>query len=75
MKASTLRKFFRGARLRVLSGLFTNLSAGWIGAVIILPNFSDLSDFSNQLLLITNIISAIVCLLLALWLEEGSNRK
>lgn len=65
-----MNEIFTKARLRVLSGLFTNLSAGWIGAFLILPNFSDLLLLENQIILTVDMMAAIVCLLTAFWLEE-----
>lgn len=65
-----LRRFFTPAKVKVLSALFTNLSAGWIGAVIIFPNFSDLSSFWGKFLLTFDIVAAIVCLIVAFWFEE-----
>ena len=70
-----VRKIFIASRRKVLSGLFTNLSAGWIGAVFIFPNFANLSNINNLLILIYDIILAIVCLLIAFWLEERRNFK
>ena len=66
---------FSKAKLRVLSGLFTNLAAGWVGAVFIFPNFSDLSSLVNKLVLTYNALAAIVSILIAFWLEERSDRK
>lgn len=65
-------KLFVASRLRVLSGLFTNLTAGWIGAIFIFPNFSDLSTLANKLVLTYDVLAAIVCLLVAFLLEERS---
>ena len=65
-------KVFTFTRLRVLSGLFTNLSAGWIGAVFIFPNFNDLSLIENKIILIFDVAATIVCLLIAFWFEEKS---
>lgn len=70
-----MRNLFIPSRLKVLSGLFTNLSAGWIGAVIILPNFADFTSIKGKLTLTADLIGATVCLLLAFWLEERSERK
>ena len=44
-----MTELFTSPRRRVLSGLFTNLSAGWIGAVFIFPNFSDLTLLVNKI--------------------------
>lgn len=65
-----MAEVFTKRKLKVLSGLFTNLSAGWIGAVLVFPNFSDLSLLVNQLILTLDIIAAIVSLLIAFWLDE-----
>lgn len=65
-----MKILFSESRLSVLSGLFTNLAAGWIGAIIIFPNFSDLSFFFNKFILLSDLVAAIICLLVAFWLEE-----
>ena len=67
-------KIFTPSRFRVLSGLFTNLSAGWIGAVLIFQNFSDLSISKARIILTLDIFAAILCLLLAFWLEEKGKK-
>lgn len=69
-----MSRLFTKARQRVLSGLFTNLAAGWMGAIFIFPNFNDLLKTSNQLLLIVDIISAIVSLIIAFWFEERAKK-
>ncbi len=66
------KTLFTPTRLKVLSGLFANLSAGWIGAFLIFPNFSDLAEIQNKIILTLDIFAAIVCLLIAFWLEERS---
>lgn len=53
--------------LLVLSGLFTNLSAGWLGTIIIVPIFSEAS---LPELLTVNLPSAIVALVLAILLAR-----
>jgi len=68
--SNLMRKLFTSPRVRVLSSLFTNLAAGWIGAILIFPNFSDLAGLPNKLVLILDILAATVCLLVAFWLEE-----
>lgn len=70
MKRTRFRKLFSQSRRRVLSSLFTNLAAGWIGAVFIFPNFYNLSLIENKIILTLDITGVIVCLLLAFWLEE-----
>jgi hypothetical protein len=65
-------RYFTPAKLKVLSGLFGNLAAGWLGAAIITPNFADLSELISKLVLTADIVFAILCLLLAFWFEEKS---
>ena len=50
--------------LLVLSGLCTNLSAGWLGSIFILPIFFDTKPL---LLLTANLSSAIFVLVGAIW--------
>lgn len=69
-----MTKLFTPTKQRVLSGLFTNLSAGWIGAILIFPNFNDLSNNENKVVLFFDIIAAIVCLLIAFWFEERKKK-
>ena len=69
-----MKFLFTASKLKVLSGLFSNLSAGWIGAALIFPNFSNLLTVQNKLILTMDIVVAIVCLLIAFWLEERSNK-
>jgi len=61
---------FTKARLKVLSGFFANLAAGWFGAIVIHPNFSDLTELESKLVLTGDAFFVIVCLLLAFWCEE-----
>lgn len=63
-------KLFTSPRLKVLSGLFTNLAAGWIGAVMIFPNVSDFSTLGGKLLLTLDMVAGIVSLAVAFWVEE-----
>lgn len=53
-----MRKLFNKNRRKVLSSLFTNLSAGWIGAIFIFSNFSNLAKLNDTLILISNIVAA-----------------
>ena len=55
--------------LSVLSDLFVNLAAGWLGAVFIAPNFSSEKKSKVWLVLIVDLVSAILCLLVALFLK------
>lgn len=65
---------FTSPRLKVLSELFTNLTAGLVSAIFITPNFSDLSLLNNQVVLITDLIAATVCLLTAFFFEERTTK-
>lgn len=62
-----MKLFLNSPALHVLSGLFTDLSAGWIGSIVITPIFSDADPF---LLLTTNIVPAIVSLEVAIFLAK-----
>lgn len=48
-----------------ISNLLINLSAGWFGAVLIIPNFSKEKGTKRLAILTGDILAAIVCLLLA----------
>ena len=50
----------------VLSDLFVNLAAGWLGIVFIVPNFSKVSGRRKWFVLMTDLLFAIVCFELAL---------
>lgn len=65
-----MKIFFTKSWLRVLSGLFTNLSAGMLGVVIIAPNFLPLDSPVRFLLLTYDLIFAIVFLIIAVFLDE-----
>jgi hypothetical protein len=49
----------------VISELFVNLAAGWLGVVFIVPNFLKVKGKQKWLMLITDVLFAIVCLILA----------
>lgn len=53
----------------ILSDLFINLSAGWFGVVIIVPNFSEEKGRKKYIVLTADILFGIVCLLLAYLLK------
>ena len=59
------------AKLRVLSGFFTNLAAGWFGAVIIFPNFEQPPTPNSLTLLTFDLLFGIPCLLVAFQLEDA----
>lgn len=60
-----MRIIFTKTRKRVLSGFFGNLSAGWVGAILVFPNFLSLTHLKDIFVLLTDIFAAIVCLVLA----------
>lgn len=53
-------------RARFLAGLFTNLAAGWLAALLITPNFVG-ADFT---ILTYDVLGVIFCSWLAIKLEE-----
>lgn len=46
----------------IVSDLLINLSAGWFGAVLIVPNFSEKKGIKRVMVLTTDILFATVCL-------------
>jgi hypothetical protein len=46
----------------IASDLLINLSAGWFGAVLIVPNFSEKKGIKRVMVLTTDILFATVCL-------------
>jgi len=65
-----MRKWLTATRLLVLSELFVNLSAGWLGVVLITPGFGPLTEPKTLLVLTKDILFAILCLLIAIRLRE-----
>lgn len=65
-----MNRLFNKSWSRVFSGFFIDLAAGWVGAVVVSPNFSDLSIVDNKLVLTGDVIGAIFCLLVANWFEK-----
>ena len=55
----------------IISDLFVNLSAGWVGAIIITPNFSDATGLKKWVVLTGNLIGVIVSLLIAFSLRNS----
>ncbi len=55
---------------RVLSSLFVNLSAAWIGLVFIVPQFRTDSNWFFVLLM--DLVYGIVCLLISVEFEKSS---
>lgn len=58
------------AETRFLANLFTNISAGWIGVIIITPNFADLTRVKDITILIFNLVSVILFSGFAIRMEE-----
>lgn len=60
----------RAAGLRVLAGICGNLSAGWLGVILIAPGFSLFARQENLLVLMRSLVFGIVFLLLAFMFER-----
>jgi len=54
----------------ILSDLFVNLSAGWFGAVLIVPNFTKETGYRRLWMLTANGVLGILSLLLAFKLRN-----
>lgn len=61
---------FTKAQTRFLANLLTNLAAGWIGVILISPNFTNLYEINNIVVLIFDVFSVIFCSVLAVDLEK-----
>jgi hypothetical protein len=55
--------------LKVLSNLSVNISAAWLAAAFITPNFSNLADSDALAVLTTDLIFATLTLLIGVRLE------
>lgn len=64
------RKKDKKAVLKALAGLSINLSAGWLGAFIITPNFSPVTNTEQILILTYDIVFGILFLWIAIKLER-----
>lgn len=56
--------------LLALADVFINLSAGWFGVVVIIPNFWPPANWENILLLIYDLIAGILFLIWAVKLRR-----
>ena len=65
-----MKKRLTPTRLLIFSELFVNLSAGWIGVVLITPGFGLLTELKIWFVLTKDILFAILCLLVAIRLRE-----
>ena len=63
-------KIFDFDSLLALSDLFINLSAGWLGAAFITPNFSKKKGIEKIMTLIFDLILAIFCLVTAIYIKK-----
>ena len=69
-----MKKRFSKSWFRVLSGLFTNLSAGWLGLIVITPNFIPLSIPGNKDVLIYEGVFGILSLVTAIMFDERGQK-
>lgn len=60
----------RKAFLKTLAGLCINLSAGWYGLVVIVPNFWPIKEFKDILVLTGNIFFGTLFLFFSFKLER-----
>ena len=54
----------------VISDLFVNLSAGWLGAVIIVPTFSKRKGLKKLWVLTFNLGASILSLVIAFFIKK-----
>lgn len=70
-----MRKFFTSVQLDVLSDVFSGLTSGWFGTVVILPGIwqsVNLSLTQIFILLSIQLVFGIVSLVIAVYLREES---
>ena len=67
-------KFITQTRLSLLSDMFVNLAAGWVGLVLIAPGVWGIAVDEAIFSLTKNVPLAILSLLVAEQLAEGSER-
>ena len=70
-----MRDLFTSNRISILSQLFTNLAAGWLSVVLIIPGITKLETFSDFLWLTKNLLLGILSLLIAMILSEKGENK
>lgn len=61
---------YKNSIYKALAGLCINLSAGWFGAVIIIPNFKPLTTLFSYLVLISDLLYGILFLVLTVIFER-----
>lgn len=69
-----MKNLFTSTRLDVLSQLFTNLSAGWFGIVLIIPGVTKLDNFDDFFWLTKNLLFGILSLLIAMILSQKGEK-
>ena len=69
-----MRLYLKPNFLLTLSDLFTNLSAGWFGAILILPGIWTSFDLrTNTIPLFVNLFYGAVSFMFSYYLKEFSN--
>ncbi|KKS73528.1 hypothetical protein A2781_00475 [Candidatus Gottesmanbacteria bacterium RIFCSPHIGHO2_01_FULL_42_27] len=59
------------SRLEIFADLFTNLAAGWFGAIVIFPNLFHFNNISELVLSLTlNFSLGLLSLLLAFYFKD-----
>lgn len=58
-----------------IADLLINLSAGWFGSILILPNSTRITSFQNVLVLTENFILGIFSLMMAVNLKKENSRR
>ena len=73
-----LKKLLLGRMLNkiwflIASDILINLAAGWLGAVLIVPNFSNKRGVQRLVVLTIDLLFATVCILIAYYLRSLQN--
>ena len=58
-----------------ISDVFANLSAGWFGAALIVPTFSNAPLSFDFSILITDVFFGIVCFMIAYYFKKSGGKK
>lgn len=61
---------WKKALFKALSGLTINLSSGWFGAILILPNFSPIKTWADFWVLIYNVVFGSIFLGISILIEK-----
>ncbi len=62
---------WKSAWLSALSGLTINLSSGWFGAIVILPNFSPVKTLADFWVLLYNVVFGSIFLVVTVLIERS----